>query len=121
MTVALSNMSCCSHRKAVNESRTEAAEHVATTARTESREEKQHAATLNTETESRGETVTEVEIYDTTQPADRRPGSLRSRRESGRRMARKAGTVRSWRKRPAARPKPRRKRRRPMRGARLTR
>ncbi len=70
LTVALSNMSCCSHRKAVNESRTEAAEHVATTARTESREEKQHAATLNTETESRGETVTEVEIYDTTQPAD---------------------------------------------------
>jgi len=70
LTIALSNTSCCSHRKAVSESRTEAAEHVATTARTESREEQQHAATLNTETESRGETVTEVEIYDTTQPAD---------------------------------------------------
>lgn len=70
LTVALSNTSCCSHRKAVSESRTEATEHVATTARTESREEKQHAATLNTETESRVETVTEVEIYDTTQSAD---------------------------------------------------
>lgn len=70
LTIALSNTSCCSHRKAVSESRTEAAEHVAKTARTESREEQQHAATLTTETESRGATVTEVEIYDTTQPAD---------------------------------------------------
>ena len=69
LTIALSNTSCCSHRKAVSESRTEAAEHVATTARTESREEQQHAATLATETESRGATVTEVEIYDTARPA----------------------------------------------------
>lgn len=41
-----------------------------TTVRSDSREEQQLAATLTTETESRGTTVTEVEIYDTTQPAD---------------------------------------------------
>lgn len=70
LTGALSNTSCCSHRKAVSENRTEATAQVESTARSESREEQQHAATLTTETESRGATVTEVEIYDTTQPAD---------------------------------------------------
>lgn len=70
LTVALSNTSCCSHRKVVSESLTETAEQLATTARSEGRQEQQHAATLTTETESRGATVTEVEIYDTTQPAD---------------------------------------------------
>lgn len=70
LTVALSNTSCCSHRKAASESRTEATEQLETTVRTESRQEQQHAATLTTEAESRGTTVTEVEIYDTEQPAD---------------------------------------------------
>lgn len=70
LTIALSNTSCCSHRKVVSESRTEAAEQLTTTARAESRQEQQHAATLMTETESRGATVTEIEIYDTEQPAD---------------------------------------------------
>lgn len=87
LTVALSNTSCCSHRKAVSESRTEAAEQLATTARRESRQEQQHAATLTTETESRGGTVTEVEIYDTTQPADpatgERPVKARIRQRHG--------------------------------------
>lgn len=70
LTVALSNTSCCSTRKVAEQSRTETAAQVETTARSESREEQQYAATLTTVTESRGATVTEVEIYDTTQPAD---------------------------------------------------
>lgn len=70
LTVALSNTSCCSTRKGVERSRTEATEELTATGHTESREEQQHAATLTTETESRGTTETEVEIYDTTQPAD---------------------------------------------------
>lgn len=70
LTVALSNTSCCSSQPTVGTQKTEAAAQVETTVRTESREEQQHAAILTTETESRGATETEVEIYDTTQPAD---------------------------------------------------
>ena len=70
LTGALSNTSCCSHHKAVSGSRTEATAQVETTVRSENREEQQHAATLTTETERRGITETEVEVYDTTQPAD---------------------------------------------------
>ena len=70
LTIALLNTSCCSQRKAVSESRTEATEQMTSTAHSESRSEEQHAATLTTETERRGLTVTEIEIYDTEQPAD---------------------------------------------------
>ena len=70
LTIALSNTSCCSHRKAVSESRTETAAQVETKVRRCEAHTQDNAATLTTETESRGTTVTEVEIYDTTQPAD---------------------------------------------------
>lgn len=70
LTGALSNTSCCSTRKVAEESRTEAAAQVETTFRRCEAHTQTHAATLTTETESRGTTVTEVEIYDTTQPAD---------------------------------------------------
>ena len=87
LTIALSNTSCCSHRKAVSESRTEAAEQLATTARRCEAHTQTHAATLTTATESRGATVTEVEIYDTTQPADpatgERPVKARIRQRHG--------------------------------------
>lgn len=75
LTIALSNTSCCSHRKAVSESRTEAAAQVETTARRCEAYTQTHAATLTTETESRGATETEVEIYDTTQPTDPATGN----------------------------------------------
>ncbi len=74
LTVALSNTSCCSHRKAVSESRSEATEQVSTTLQSESRSEEQHAATLTNRTERQGETVTEIEVYDTTQPTDSTTG-----------------------------------------------
>lgn len=70
LTAALSNTSCCSTRKVAEQSRTEAAAQVETTVRRCEAHTQTHAATLTTERESRGTTVTEVEIYDTTQPAD---------------------------------------------------
>lgn len=70
LTVALSNTSCCSTRKVAEQRRTETAAQVETTARRCEAHTQIHAATLTTETESRGTTETEVEIYDTTQPAD---------------------------------------------------
>lgn len=74
MTVALSNTSCCSTRKVAEQSRKETAAQVETASRRCEAHTQTHAATLTTETESRGETVTEVEIYDTTQPADPETG-----------------------------------------------
>lgn len=75
LTVVLSNTSCCSTRKVAEQSRTEAAAQVETTVRRCEAHTQTHGATLTTETESLGTTVTEVEIYDTTQPADPATGN----------------------------------------------
>lgn len=87
LTIALSNAGCCSHRKAVNESRAEATEQMRTATLSESRSEEKREATRTQETESRGETVTEIEIYDTTQPPDtmtgKRPLKARIRQRHG--------------------------------------
>lgn len=74
LTVALSNTSCCSHRKEVSESRSESTEQMSTTLQSESRSSGEHAATLTSRTERQGETVTEIEVYDTTQPTDSATG-----------------------------------------------
>lgn len=72
LTVALSNTSCCSSRKVVEQSRTEAVQTVTATERSESRNEEKRETT---QTETReGVTVTEIEIYDTTQPKDPETG-----------------------------------------------
>lgn len=70
LTAALSNSSCCSHRKVVDQARTETTEHAATSTQIESRSEGKQDATLTRETESRGVTVTEIEVYDTGKPPD---------------------------------------------------
>lgn len=72
LTVALSNTSCCSSRKAVEQSRTEATEALTATGHTESRNEEKRETTRTEETE--GVTETEIEIYDTTQPKDPETG-----------------------------------------------
>ena len=87
LTVALSNSSCCSHRKVAEQTRTETAEHVTTSAK-EYEERTQHQeATLTRETESRGVTVTEIEVYDTEKPPDpetgQRPLKARIRQKHG--------------------------------------
>ena len=70
LTAALSNSSCCSHRKVAEQTRTETTEHVTTSAK-ECEERTQHQeATLTREAESRGVTVTEIEVYDTEKPPD---------------------------------------------------
>ena len=74
LSIALLNTSCCSHRKAVSESRSEATEHMSATLQSESQSEEQHAATLTSRTERQGETVTEIGVYDTTQPTDSTTG-----------------------------------------------
>ncbi len=68
LTAALSNTSCCSSRKAVEQSRTEATEALTATGHTESRNEEKRETTRTEKTE--GVTETEIEIYDTTQPKD---------------------------------------------------
>lgn len=68
LTAALSNTSCCSSRKVAEQSRTEVTAEVTATEHTESRSEEKHETT-RTET-MEGVTVTEIEIYDTTQPKD---------------------------------------------------
>lgn len=67
MTIALSNTSCCSHRKAVSQKR-EATEAVTATGHTESRNAEKRETTRTERTE--GVTETEIEVYDTTQPKD---------------------------------------------------
>lgn len=74
MSAALSNAGCCSHRKTVKETRSEATEHLQTGGRTESRSESEHAATLTNRREREGQTETEIEIYDTSQPPDSTTG-----------------------------------------------
>lgn len=73
LTVALSNSSCCSTRKATEATRTEAMEQTAATEVSERKNEEKHAATL--ETESEGVTVTEIEVYDTGAAADPETGA----------------------------------------------
>ena len=70
LSIALLNTSCCSHRKAVSESRSEATEQMSATLQSESQSEEQHAATLTSRTERQGETVTEIEVYDTEKQPD---------------------------------------------------
>ena len=72
LTVALSNTSCCSSRKATEQSRTEAAATLTATGHTESRNEEKHETTRTEATE--GVTVTEIEVYDTEQPKDPETG-----------------------------------------------
>ena len=74
LSIALLNTSCCSHRKAVSESRSEATEQMSATLQSESQSEEQHAATLTSRTERQGETGTGIEGYDTTQPTDSTTG-----------------------------------------------
>lgn len=69
LTAALSNTSCCSSRKATEQSRTEA---LTATGHTESRNEEKRETTRTEETE--GVTETEIEIYDTTQSKDPETG-----------------------------------------------
>ncbi len=72
LTAALSNTSCCSTRKATEQSRTEATETLTATERTESRNEEKRETTRTETTE--GVTLTEIEIYDTAQPKDPETG-----------------------------------------------
>ena len=99
-TVALSSMSCSGSRKVVKEQmQTEVAERMVTEATSASSTETKHAMTLMETTE--GLTVTEIEIYDTTQPADSLTGKppvravVRQRYEQNSRsgMEENAGTV----------------------------
>ncbi len=72
LTIALSNTSCCSTRKVAEQSRTEVTADVTATEHSESRSEEKRETT-RTETRE-GVTVTEIEIYDTTQPKDPETG-----------------------------------------------
>lgn len=75
LTAALSNTSCCSSRKAVEQTRVETAATVHAESQTAERQETtQSAQTIRTE-QTTGVTVTEIEIYDTTQPADPTTGT----------------------------------------------
>ena len=70
LTVALSNSSCCSHRKVAEQTRTETAEHVTMSTKGCEVDTGHQEATLTRETRNRGTTVTEIEIYDTEKQAD---------------------------------------------------
>lgn len=72
LTVALSNTSCCSSRTGAVSQMREATERVAATEHTESQNEEKREMTLEETTE--GVTVTEIEVYDTTQPKDPETG-----------------------------------------------
>lgn len=72
LTAALSNSSCCSTRKATEQSRTEATEALTATGHTESRNEEKRETTRTERTE--GVTETEIEIYDTARPKDPETG-----------------------------------------------
>lgn len=68
LTAALSNTSCCSTRTEAVSQKTEAREAVTATGHTESRNAEKRETTRTERTE--GVTQTEIEVYDTTQPAD---------------------------------------------------
>lgn len=72
LTVALSNTSCCSTRTEAVSRKTEGTESLTATERSESRREEKRETTRTDTTE--GVTVTEIEIYDSTQPKDPETG-----------------------------------------------
>lgn len=72
LTAALSNTSCCSTRTEAVSQKTEAREAVTATGHTESRNAEKRETTRTDRTE--GVTQTEIEVYDTTQPADPETG-----------------------------------------------
>lgn len=78
LSIALLNTSCCSHRKAVSESRSEATEQMSTTLQSESRSEEQHAATLTVERLDTQLTETEIEVYES-EPDTQSPPRLKAR------------------------------------------
>ena len=73
LIVALSNSSCCSHRKVTERTREETVEHVTTNAKGCEVHTQHQEATLTRETRNRGTTVTEIEFYDTEKQPD--PGT----------------------------------------------
>ncbi len=70
LTIALSNAGCCSHRKAVSATKSEATEQVATERREVQNLTSEHAATLREQRERQGVTETEIEIYADPAPGD---------------------------------------------------
>ena len=74
LIVALSNSSCCSHRKVAEHTRTETVEHVTTSAKGCEVHTQHQEATLTRETRNRGTTVTEIEVYDTEKQPDPETG-----------------------------------------------
>ena len=74
LIVALSNSSCCSHRKVAEHTRTETVEHVTTSAKGCEVHIQHQEATLTRETRNRGTTVTEIEVYDTEKQPDPETG-----------------------------------------------
>lgn len=74
LIVALSNSSCCSHRKVAEHTRTETVEHVTTSAKGCEVHTQHQEATLTRETRNRGTTVTEIEVYDTEKQSDPETG-----------------------------------------------
>ena len=87
LTAAQLNSSCCSHRKVAQQSRTEMAEHVTTSAKEHEERTQHQEATLTRQTGTRGLTVTEIEVYDTEIPPDpetgQRPLKARIRQKHG--------------------------------------
>lgn len=87
LIVALSSSSCCSPRKVAEHTRTETVEHVTTSAKGNEVHTRHQEATLTRETQSRGATVTEIEIYDTEKQPDpgtgQRPLKVKIRKTHG--------------------------------------
>lgn len=74
LIVVLSNSSCCSHRQTSGRQLTETVEHVSTSAKECEVETEHQEATLTRETETRGTTVTQIEVYDTEKQPDPETG-----------------------------------------------
>ena len=74
LIVALSNSSCCSHRKVAEHTRPETVEHVTTSAKGCEVHTQHQEATLTRESRNRGTTVTEIEVYDTEKQPDPETG-----------------------------------------------
>ena len=70
LIVALSNSSCCSHRKVVEHTREETVEHVTMSTKGCEVHTQHQEATLTRETRNRGTTVTEIEVFDTEKQPD---------------------------------------------------
>ena len=74
LMVALSNSSCCSHRKVAERTREETVEHLTTSAKGCEVHTQHQEATLTREIRNRGTTVTEIEVYDTEKQPDPETG-----------------------------------------------